>query len=105
MSIIASFNPTLPTVNISVTGSSANVAVFSTAGYSAPPQTQVRVFNSGSAVTFIAFGATSSVTATTSSLPIAPNSVEVFTINASNTYIAAIGTSGNTIYFTPGEGV
>jgi hypothetical protein len=45
------------------------------------------------------------VAATTStSVPLAGNSIEVLTVPYGTTYIAAIGTSGNTLYMTPGEG-
>jgi hypothetical protein len=102
---IGSFTPYYATTSITVGASSANVQVFNT-GQMPFPQSQVRIFNSGSAVTYIAFG-NSSVTATTASIPIAPNSVEVMTNPGAGSlaYIAAIGTAGNTIYFTPGEGL
>jgi hypothetical protein len=102
MSSLTPFTAGGTTVSISVSGSSQNIAVQSTATPT-PGCAQIRVFNSGSAITFIAFGG-STVTATTSSLPIAPNSVEVFTMPLTGIYAAAIGTSGNTIYFTPGDG-
>ena len=102
MAINAAFTPQLATVNIAVTGTSASVALNNTVGISG---NQVRIFNNGSSVSFIAFGTSSSVTATITSIPIAPNSVEVMGVPGGTTYIAAIGTTGNTIYFTMGEGL
>jgi len=106
MAITAAFQPRSAgvTVNIAVTASSANVAVFS-APLTTVPNMQVRFFNSGTNTTFVEFGTSSAVAATTStSVPLAGNSIEVFTVPYGTTYIAAIGTSGNTLYMTPGEG-
>lgn len=56
------------------------------------------------AVAFINFG-TSSVTATTSTgTPILPGQSYTFTVGADTTSVATIGTAGNTLYFTSGQG-
>ena len=102
MALTGAFLPQAATVNIAVTGTTANVALGAVVGTTG---SQVRVFNSGTAITYIAFGSSSAVTATTAGLPIAPNSLEVIGIPYNTTYVAAIGTSGNTIYFTLGEGL
>jgi hypothetical protein len=104
MSLTGAFYPQANTVNVAVTGTSANVQF--TTGIGLLNGCQVRLFNSGTNITYINFGATSAVTATTTAgLAMAPNSIEVFTVPYSTTYVAAIGTSGNTLYATPGEGV
>lgn len=106
MAITAAFQPrsAAVTVNIAVSGSSQNVAVF-TSSLTTVPNMQVRFYNNGNAVTLVEFGTNSTVTANaTTSLPLAPNSIEVVTVPYGTTYIAAIGTTGNTLYMTPGEG-
>ena len=104
MSALTPFTAGASTVNIVVSASSQAVQVQPNTNPS-PLSYQVRVFNSGTNITYIAFG-TSAVTVTTATgLPIAPNSVEVFTIPLNGLYAAAIGgAAGNTIFFTPGDG-
>ena len=102
MAITAAFMPQAATANIAVTASSASVALNASTGFTG---NQVRVYNYGTAIAYIAFGTASTVTATTASLPIAPNSIEVFGIPYGTTYAAALGTSGGTVYFTLGEGL
>ena len=104
MSLTGAFLPQQATVSISVTGTSANANAFPVSagngvGY------QLRVFNSGTAITYLTFGTSSALVATTAGLPIAPNSLEVVAVPFGTTYVAAIGTSGNTVYLTAGEGV
>lgn len=61
-----------------------------------------RVVNSGTAAAFIEFG-TSTVTASvTASMAILPNTDRIF--SAPYPFVAAIGGTGSTLYFTPGEG-
>jgi hypothetical protein len=88
-----------PTVNIAVSGSSAAVAL---TGGSGQDKT-VMVTNSGTAIAFIGFGA-STVTATlAASTPVLPGAIYTFSVGQSVTHAAAIGTTG-TVYFTTGHG-
>lgn len=91
------FTPSLAnTANISATTSSARVAI-PAGGQS------VRVHNAASVAVFIQFG-DSSVTATTSHMPIPAGGVETFNEGGA-THVAAITASGSgTIYFTSGSG-
>jgi len=66
-----------------------------------------RIVNSGSDMTFIEFSFTGgAAAATTTSMPMLPNTVEVFTVTNDQTIIRVIGAAGgNTLYITPGEGL
>jgi hypothetical protein len=68
---------------------------------------QVRLHNSSTQTAFVVFGTSSSITAsTTTSMPLPPGDVEVFTVPPQTSYVAVIGTSSTgTFYATPGEGV
>jgi hypothetical protein len=87
------------TVTLSVTGATARVAV-ATDGYN----TAIRVFNSGTVPVFLACGDVTIVAATTTSMPVAPGTVEV--LGCGKGYIAGIsaGTAA-TVYLTPGAGI
>lgn len=88
-----------PTVSRTVTGTTAQVAL-------GKPTNQVRVVSaSGGTIAFIKFGSDSTVTASVTDLPILPGAIEVFSIATTQTNVAAIGTSGTTLYFTSGEGI
>lgn len=97
---MAASNPLSPagTVSRSVTGSSANVALAKAANHVmvSSPATN--------AIAFINFGTSSAVTAAVTDTPILPGSVQVFSTGVNITYVAAIGTSGSTLYFTSCEG-
>lgn len=89
------------TVNINVSSSSQSVLVSNLGSGQ-----QVRVENDGSATVWIRAG-DSTVTATTSNIPIPSGDIEVFTFNPKGPlYIAAIaaGSTGK-VYFTPGAGI
>ena len=93
-------NPFTPgaTVSLDVTESTASVAL------SALLSNQVRVASpADNEVAFIRFGG-SGITAALTDLPILPGTVEVFTVQDAWTHIAAIGTTGSTLYFTRGDG-
>ncbi len=73
---------------------------------------QVQVFNSTTAIAFVACGgstitaAVGSAGTATSSYPIAPGSVVVITPQVGAAYCAAIlSTSTGAVYFTPGSGL
>lgn len=86
-----------PTVSLAVSTSSASVDMGSQV-------VTVRVFNSSSGIVFIRFADQPDPVATTSDLPIAPNSVEAFSLRGAR-YVAAVTASGTgTVYFTDGEG-
>lgn len=95
------------TVNIafSAASASANVALAS-----APSGSVIRVFNNSGVVMFIDFDTSNSAAATTAvSMPVLPNSVELFRVpdDVTYTYVAAIPASSvtGTVYFTIGYGV
>jgi hypothetical protein len=89
-----------PTVSRTVTGTTARVqiTIAATHGY------QLMVTSpAGGAIAFIAFGS-ATVEAAVTDTPILPGTVQIFTVPASTLYVAAIGTSGTTLYFTSGDG-
>ncbi len=93
-------NPFTPgsTVSRTVTATTARVALPSLAG------NQVRVASPATnTVAFIKFG-DATVEAVGTDMPILPGTVEVFTVQPSFTNVAAIGTTGTTLYFTAGDG-
>lgn len=96
------------TSQLSASGTSARVAL-AAVPYNAG---QIQVFNSSTAIAFVACGdvtivaATGSAGTATSSYPIAAGSVVVITPQQGATYCAAIlSTSTGTVYFTPGSGL
>jgi hypothetical protein len=104
MATTSAFSPQTNTVNVAISNTSANVSlgpIYGTTGG------QVRVHNSSSQTVFIAFGPNNTVTASLStSLPLPPGDVEVFTVPTQVAYIAVIAAAaGGTLYATLGEGV
>jgi hypothetical protein len=88
------------TVNNAVTAASTTVAI-------SPPgigNRTVRIVNSGTALTFVNFGPSTVIATLANSMALLPNSVETFYFHNDWTHIAMIGTVGNTIYATMGEG-
>lgn len=89
------------TVNLAVLTTSATVAV-------SPPgigNRTVRLMNSGTNPVFVNFGPAGTVATVANSMPLLPNSVEVFYFHNDWTIVAAIsGATGNTLYVTMGEG-
>lgn len=61
-----------------------------------------RVVNSGTAVAFIEFGASIVTASAAGSMAILPNTDRIF--SAPYPFVAAIGGTGSTVYFTPGDG-
>lgn len=105
MSIAHLFTPISPTVNLSVTTSSARVAKTALPGGSAAPH-EVRLVNVSSVVIFVEFGDSTVVASASTSYPLLPNTVEAFQMSAAQTHIAAIAASGTaTLYATSGLGV
>lgn len=96
------FNPVnggSATTNVAVTGTAANVTISA----SHPWATTVRLANIGTQAIFVQFGGTAT---STTSMPMAPNTVEYMTLpNDGGTTISAIaGTTGSTLYATLGVG-
>lgn len=86
-----------PTVSLSVSTSSASVALGTQAE-------TVRIHNAASVTVFVVFG-TDAATATTSGMPIPAGAVEAFDVRRAN-FMAGITASGTgTIYATVGEGM
>lgn len=94
------------TVNLSVTGTTGNVALPRTGASGLYNGAQIMVTSApAGTIAFIKFGTSSSVTAVAATdTPILPGSIMVFTIASDTTYVAAIGTSGTTLYFSSGQG-
>ena len=90
------------TVNITTTAASQTLAVPDTLGTRA-----VRVVNSGTDISFLEFTtATGAAAATTTSMPMLGNTVEVFTFPNDVTQIRVIGAAGGSVlYVTYGEGL
>lgn len=87
------------TVSRTVTGTSASVAL------AFPSSQQVMVTSpAGNTIAFIEFGTSGVAAVAATGTPIQPGSIMVFTVSASTTHVAAIGTSGTTLYFTSGMG-
>lgn len=89
-------------------GNSASLAVTATTGSVALPSgsgTVLRLMNDGSTTLYFKFG-TSAVTAATTDTPILAGAIELFSLSASQTYLAGIADSGNTgtLRMTRGEG-
>ena len=88
------------TQSISVTSSSGS-ATFTAAGINT---TQLRIANTGLKTAFVTWGV-GAQTATTSMMPILPNTIELFNKGVADT-VAAIcaGSDTTTLYVTAGEG-
>lgn len=90
------------TVNLTAGVATGNVALTA-----APNGGEVRICNLGTVPAFINFGTSSAVTAAlATSIPIPAGAVEIFTLPATVTYLAAITASGTTaLYATTGKGM
>lgn len=93
------------TVNLAVTTSTGRVQVFTTT----PDVTSepcIRLYNAGAATVFVEFGTVAVNAAVATGFPLPPGAVEVFRVDNTQTYVAAITASGSaTLYATPGYGV
>jgi hypothetical protein len=101
--LITPFAPTgASTVNIAVGAASTNVQVTAATSLGA----NLRLVNSGSQVVFVEFGTTNAIAATVAaSMPILPNTVEVFNFGGPVVFVAAIASAaGSTLYITVGSG-
>jgi hypothetical protein len=87
------------TVSLAATGTTSRVQV-----QPGPNSKAMRVYNSGTVAVFVACGDVASVASLTTSLPIAPGTVEV--LGCAQQYVAGItaGTAA-TLYITPGDGL
>jgi hypothetical protein len=96
------FRPSLgATVNIDVSSSSQSVSLVQGG------RQNVRVMNNGTATAWITFGPSGTTASLTTSFPVGPGVIEVFTVEdiGAVLYASAIaaGSTGK-IYFTPGNG-
>jgi hypothetical protein len=84
------FNPIFnaPTT-LSATSTSSNGVMAN-----AVSEGQVRVFNTCSAIAFVKFGNSSGLTASTSDIPLAPNSIEIFSVSTSYSYASVVLAAG-----------
>lgn len=89
------------TVNSTLDGNSNRVAL----PYPARSNDVVKVANIGTSAAFIKIGDSAVAAATTTSMPVLANSVEVFTLNTGDTHVAIIGAAGSVVYVTMGTGV
>lgn len=85
------------TVSLSVTDTSSRVA------YGDKRQNAL-VQNAGSAIAFVRSGS-STVTATTSHLPVLPGAIMTLTRDPEDTHLAAISASETVLYITSADGV
>ena len=97
-----------PSVTVASTASSTTSTIFSGSTQQSQSFTQIRVANTAATWAYVNFGPLATVAAATvaASIPVAPGSVEVFTVDplvTAATVILASGT-GNVI-FTRGEGI
>lgn len=105
----SSFHPVFgQTKSLSATASSGNVRMAD----GLPQGTfQMRIYNAGTDLVFVRFGATSALAAATiADHPVPSGAVEVITLNNDDRnqiqYAAAICASSTaTVYFTPGHGI
>ena len=94
------------TVNLTASTTSSRVAKASLPSSSSPAPHEMRVVNTGTVVVYIEFGDSTVAASSATSMPILPNTVESFMVNASQTHIAAVSSSGTpTLFFTTGLGV
>jgi hypothetical protein len=97
------FQPIAPTVNVPITGTTARVEVRSSVV--SPNAPAVRVANIGTQIIFVTFGDGTVTSTTSAGFPMPAGAVEVFTLPANATHIAAIaGAVGSTLYATLGDG-
>ncbi len=96
--INAPFTPNQPTLRVAATATSAGGAITRTAG-------QLRIYNAGPNKAFVRWG-TGAQTADTTDTPVAPGSVEIFSITIGANNVAAICDASETatVFFTTGEG-
>lgn len=65
----------------------------------------VRVVNASNGIIFIAFGGSSVTASLTSSIPILPGEVDIFSLTGPYVAVIASAVASAPIYFTPGEGI
>lgn len=95
------FRPALAgTVSVSATTSTASTSI--AAGDVQNPC--IRVYNAGTVVAFVTWGAGSATASATTCTPIAPGWSEVFYKANADTVAAITATGTATVYFTPGNG-
>jgi hypothetical protein len=96
------FTPIGATVNIATVGTTSTRVQRTLSGQGGD---EIRVANTGTAVAFVEFGASTIDATVTASLPILPGAVEVFSVNPMQTHVAAITASGTTtLYISTGRG-
>ena len=95
-------------ITVAATASSTTSAAFSGNTAQTNACNQIRVTNTTSVFAYVNFGplATVAAAAVATSLPIAPNSIEVFTVDPTVTAATVILASGTgNVIFTRGEGI
>lgn len=97
------------TTNLAVTAAAQtlNTAANSTTAQQGANDTNYLITNIGAAVSFIEFSpaapAAVAPAVVATSIPLLPNSQEIMS-GPPNAQVSVIGTAGNTVYVTPGEG-
>jgi hypothetical protein len=98
----SAFTASGPTVSLAVTATTGRVLVQPTTGTTTP---HLRLFNSGTAIVFIACGDVTVNATITASMPVAAGTVEIIRCQNAN-YLAGITSTGTaTLYVTPGTGL
>jgi hypothetical protein len=107
MALQQAFYPQANTANVAIGNTSASVQfITTTGGAGSGSGYQVRLYNNSSSTIFVSFGSSTVTAAVATSLPMAPNSVEVFTVSFQVSYVAVIAAAaGGTLYATVGEGM
>ena len=95
------------TVSLSATSSTSRVEVLTTSVIQNTNGTHIiRVYNAGTVAVFLNFGTVAVTAAVATGMPVAPNSIEVFFVHPTESYVSGITASGTaTVYITPGIGV
>lgn len=99
--LLRAFKPVGATQNIAVTASAQALTLNNLIG-----TRTIRLFNSGTLNVFVDFTTGANSATTTTSIPIAPGSVELFTIASDVSTVSVLSSgTGNTLYTTIGEGL
>jgi len=101
---VVAFTPTKGGLATTIAISAASTAVAT--ALASTPVPNVRIYNSGAGVVFVAFGPSTTTAALSTSVPIAAGMTDVLGCSRQS-YISVIYPTGGTatVYVTPGEGM
>lgn len=99
--ILRTFKPTMATQNVGPGLAALTLTLNNTQGTRA-----IRLYNKGTDTVFVDFTSGANSATTTTSMPLAPGAIEIFTVAHDVTTMSYIGLAGgNTLYSTIGEGL